>query len=236
MDKHLLRLLIPGKSKQNDLAGREVPSQNIERPGIDLAHLCLSEWCSWMSPNQHGKKERNAGIEHIEGLYGYALVLTQNRMDAEDLVQETYVRAIRAMGRLRDDSNVKGWLFTILRNIWLNELRRKRKAPQSVDVDAEETNANLADESAKNPHDAYMQKLEGRHVRWAMQQLPEEAREVLLLREWEQLSYREMATLLDLPVGTVMSRLARARSKLRDLLCSLLPQGYPCEERTGSTG
>ena len=61
-----------------------------------------------MSSTQHARQESTAGIEHIDGLYGYALVLTQNRTDAEDLVQETYVRAFRAMGRLRDDSNLKG--------------------------------------------------------------------------------------------------------------------------------
>lgn len=75
-------------------------------------------WCHF------AKHESTTGIEHIDGLYGYALALTQNRSDAEDLVQGSYVRAIRAMGRLRDDSNVKGWLFTILHNIWLNELRQ----------------------------------------------------------------------------------------------------------------
>jgi RNA polymerase sigma-70 factor, ECF subfamily len=183
-----------------------------------------------MSRNQHAKQEGNTGIEHIDGLYGYALVLTRNRTDAEDLVQETYVRATRAMGRLRDDSNVKGWLFAILRNIWLNELRRRRKAPESVDVDAEESSANLVDDDMKSPHDAYAGELERRHVREAIQKLPAEAREIILLREWEELSYQEIATALDCPVGTVMSRLARARSKLRELLCRLLPNNYPCGE------
>jgi RNA polymerase sigma-70 factor, ECF subfamily len=188
-----------------------------------------------MSPDPHAQQKSAAGIEHIDGLYGYALVLTRNRTDAEDLVQETYLRAIRAMGRLRDDSNVKGWLFTILRNIWLNELRQRRKAPESVDVESDETISNLSDDNAKNPHDVYVQELERRHVRRAMEQLPDEAREVIVLREWEQLSYQEMATVLDCPVGTVMSRLARARSKLRDLLCSFLPQLYPCPERAEAT-
>jgi RNA polymerase sigma-70 factor, ECF subfamily len=188
-----------------------------------------------MSFPQHARKDRNSGIEHIDGLYGYALVLTQNRSDAEDLVQETYVRAIRAMGRLRDDSNVKGWLFTILRNIWLNELRQRRKAPEVLDVEADESAANLVDEKALNPHDFYVGDLDRRYVRAAIQKLPEEFREVILLREWEELSYQEIATVLDCPVGTVMSRLARARAKLRDLLCSFLPQGFPCEERTGAT-
>ena len=185
-----------------------------------------------MFSHQHARQESTAGIEYIDGLYGYALVLTRNRTDAEDLVQETYVRAIRAIGRLRDDSNVKGWLFTILRNIWLNELRQRRRGPEILDVAVDEKTANLVDETTKSPHDVYVGDLERRHVRAAIQQLPEDAREVILLREWEQLSYQEIATVLDCPVGTVMSRLARARSKLRDSLSSLLPKSYQPRART----
>jgi len=204
-----------------------VNQENSAPPGINFAHLCSLKWYFWMSHNPNAKQECAAGIEHIDGLYAYAIVLTQNRTDAEDLVQETYLRAIRAMGRLRDDSNVKGWLFTILRNIWLNEVRQRRKGPEILDVEANERTVNLVDEGAQNPHDLYVGKLERRHVRAAIQQLPEEAREVILLREFEELSYREIATVLDCPVGTVMSRLARARSKLRDLLSSLLQKSSP---------
>ena len=151
-------------------------------------------------------------------------------------LKRTVHRAIRAMGRLRDDSNVKGWLFTILRNIWLNDVRQRHKAPVSIDVEADEAISSLIDNTMKSPHDVYVDELEQRHVRTAIQKLPEEAREVILLREWEELSYQEIATVLDCPVGTVMSRLARARSKLRDLLCSLLPGSFPCDERTEATG
>ena len=189
-----------------------------------------------MSFDPHAKKDCSSGLEHIDGLYGYALVLAQNRTDAEDLVQETYLRAIRAMGRLRDDSNVKGWLFTILRNIWLNELRQRRKAPEILDVETDERTSVLVDEGTEGPHEVYVAKLERSHVRTAIQQLPEEAREVILLREWEGLSYQEIATVLDCPVGTVMSRLARARSKLRDLLCRSLASSYPCGETAEATG
>ena len=186
-------------------------------------------------PEQHARQECNEGIEHIDGLYGYALVLTRNRSDAEDLVQETYVRAIRAMGRLRSDSNVKGWMFTILRNIWLNEVRQRRRAPESVDLEGDERISDLVDEGAESPHDVYVGNLERQHVRQAIQQLPEEARDIILLREWEDLSYQEIATVLDCPVGTVMSRLARARSKLRDLLSSLLQSNYPRSAGTEAT-
>src|SRR5271156_5849697 len=75
--------------------------------------------------------------EYMNGLYGYAMVLTRNHAEAEDLVQETYVRAIPAMGRLRPESNVKAWLFKILRNIWFNQLRKRRSDPPMVPADTE---------------------------------------------------------------------------------------------------
>ena len=156
--------------------------------------------------------------EYLDGLYSYGLVLSRNRAEAEDLVQETCLRALRAMGRLRPDSNVKSWLFTILRNIWLNQLRHRKTAPGVVDLDSDEYVANREVDSSKDPHAAFVSDLEREQVRHAIQQLPVEFREVILLREYEELSYEEMAAMLQCPVGTVMSRLARARSKLRDLL------------------
>lgn len=170
-----------------------------------------------------------AGIEHLDGLYSYALVLTRNHAEAEDLVQETYVRAIQAMGRLRADSNMKGWLFTILRNIWFNQLRKRRNGPPMVEMEAGDGLANSIAEPSQNSHDLYVSKLEAEQVRAAIQELPVEFREIILLREYEDLSYQEIASVLDCPVGTVMSRLGRARAKLRTLLSAPL-------KRAGSSG
>jgi RNA polymerase sigma-70 factor, ECF subfamily len=161
-----------------------------------------------------------AGIEHIEGLYSYALVLTRSRSEAEDLLQETYVRALGAMGRLRTGSNVKSWLFTILRNIWFNQLRQQRAA-KLVAMDGEEGAMDIA-ETAKDPYALYVSRMEHERVRDVIQKLPLDFREVILLREFEELSYQEIATILDCPAGTVMSRLARARAKLRTLLSASL--------------
>jgi RNA polymerase sigma-70 factor (ECF subfamily) len=158
------------------------------------------------------------GSEHIDGLYSYALVLTHNHAEAEDLVQETYVRAIPAIGRLRPDSNIKAWLFTILRNIWFNQLRKRRSDPQMVQPDMEGGLIDNLVNPGKNSYEIYAGKLEAQRVRTAIDQLSLEFREVILLREFEELSYQEIATLLNCPQGTVMSRLARARSKLRALL------------------
>jgi RNA polymerase sigma-70 factor (ECF subfamily) len=163
-----------------------------------------------------------AVLEYMNTLYGYAMVLTRNRSEAEDLVQETYVRAMIAMRRLRAGSNIKSWLLVIMRNIWLNELRRQRKIPKMVEIDVDEATANVVVETSKGPQALYEGKLEREQVREAIQHLPVDFREVILLREYEELSYQEIASVLGCPVGTVMSRLARARSKLRPLLSSML--------------
>jgi RNA polymerase sigma-70 factor (ECF subfamily) len=162
------------------------------------------------------------GIEYIDGLYCYAVTLTRNRARAEDLVQETFVRAIPAMGRLRTHSDVKSWLFTILKNIWLNELRKRRNGPQLVEIDLGNSVADSLLEPSRNSHDLYVSKMETAQVRAAIQKLSEEFREIILLREYEELSYHEIANILDCPVGTVMSRLGRARAKLRALLSATL--------------
>jgi len=167
------------------------------------------------------------GSEHIDGLYSYALVLSHNHAEAEDLVQETYVRAIPAIGRLRPESNIKAWLFKILRNIWLNQLRKRRSDPQMVQTDMEGDSVDNLVNPGKDAYEIYAGKVEVRRVRTAIEQLSLEFREVILLREFEELSYQEIASLLDCPPGTVMSRLARARSKLRVLLS---PTSAECEQ------
>jgi RNA polymerase sigma-70 factor (ECF subfamily) len=176
-----------------------------------------------MSWNDNGAGRAHAsGVEYLDGLYSYALVLTRNHTEAEDLVQETYVHAIPAMGRLRADSNTKGWLFTILRNVWLNQLRKWRNGPQMMEMEGGGGVANNIVEPSKDSHALYVSELEAEQVRAAIQELPVDFREIILLREYEDLSYQEIASVLDCPVGTVMSRLGRARAKLRVLLSTTL--------------
>jgi RNA polymerase sigma-70 factor (ECF subfamily) len=122
------------------------------------------------------------------------------------------------MARLRPESNAKRWLFTILLNLWRNQLRQATTARRVIAIDANEKSANLAVDTPNDLHSDYVASIECGQVRNAIQQLPVESREIILLREYEELSYREISGLLRCPVGTVMSRLARARSKLRALL------------------
>jgi RNA polymerase sigma-70 factor (ECF subfamily) len=156
--------------------------------------------------------------EYLDGLYGYAMVLSRNAAEAEDLVQETCLRALRSIDGLRTEDSAKGWLFTILRNIWLNQLRHRRTAPDVVELDADGSEPHEPADPAQDPHSDYVTKLERGQVRTAIEQLPVESREIIILREYEELSYQEIAAVLDCPLGTVMSRLARARSRLRELL------------------
>jgi RNA polymerase sigma-70 factor, ECF subfamily len=160
--------------------------------------------------------------EHIDGLYSYALTLSPNRVDAENLVYEAYVRAIPAVRRLREESNVKSWMFTILRNIWLNQLRQPGVAVQISGTDIDEVLPAFHASSAKEPHSLLLNSLGQGQVRQAISRLPVESREIIVLREFEDLSYQEIAGVLKCPIGTVVSRLRTARFKLRALLSSAL--------------
>ena len=162
------------------------------------------------------------GMEYLDGLYSYALVLSRNQADAEDLVQETYVRAERAMGGLRADSNIKRWFFTILRNIWLDQLRKGRSGPHIPETNLDESLANGMGEPSKSSYDLQVSTMERERVRAAIQMLPVEFREIIVLRECEQLSYEEIGSIVGCPAGTVVSRLGKARSELRILLSAKL--------------
>ena len=165
----------------------------------------------------HGNKVNfgQAALEHIDALYGYALTLTRDTIEAEDLVQETYLRAASAANRPAGYSNMKGWLFVIMRNAWLNQLRHRNSGPRFVDL---EPNDQPIDETQESPHVVYIRKLEREQVREAIESLPDAYREIVVLRDIEGFTYQEIAMVLHCPAGTVMSRLGRARGKLRKVL------------------
>ena len=166
-----------------------------------------------------------AALEHLDSLYGYALILTRDQTAAEDLVQETYLRAVRAFGQLTPNSNLKSWLFVIMRNAWLNQLRHTRSGPRFVELDDEHVESVYQNDRVnEDPHVVYLRKLEREQIRVAIADLPELYREIIVLRDLEGFSYQEIATMLECPAGTVMSRLGRARAKLRRALVSWQPR------------
>ncbi len=158
------------------------------------------------------------GIEYLGALYRYALMLTRNTSDAEDLVQETYIRALEARQRLSENSNLKSWLHVILRNIWLNQMRKRKTAPRFLEVDGEIGGADDLPDNKPNSEENLIEREDAEKVQRAISQLSVEFREIIMLREFEDFSYQEIASVLSCPAGTVMSRLGRARAKLRSLL------------------
>src|SRR5215831_15930447 len=153
-------------------------------------------------------------LPHLDAAFNYARWLTKNDADAEDVVQDAYVRALRFFSSLRDE-NARAWLFTIVRNTWYG--RFPRRAGGAVVHVAHEDADNRADASL-DPEAQMIQQQTVEHVRRALETLPTDFREVLMLRELEGLSYKEIAAIVEIPIGTVMSRLARARERLTGVL------------------
>jgi len=151
-------------------------------------------------------------MPHLDAGYNLARWLTRNSEDAEDVVQDACVRALKYLGALRG-SDARAWFLTIVRHAFYDWSRRNRPA-QEVHDDG--TTIDLAeDPAAVDPEQAAMRSSESRLLSDAVAQLPVPFREVLILRELEDLSYKEIARIANVPIGTVMSRLARARSVLQ---------------------
>lgn len=172
------------------------------------------------APEPPPREDRRASFErealpHLDTLYRVALRLAGNAADAEDLVQETMLRAYRSWDRFTLGTNAKGWLLTILRHLFINEYRRKRRHPESVDLDTIEPFAVFEDVQERDPQGAFFDRIVDDEVLRAVDQLPEAFREAVMLSDVEGLSYEEVAKVLGVPVGTVKSRLYRGRRLLQ---------------------
>jgi RNA polymerase sigma-70 factor (ECF subfamily) len=164
-------------------------------------------------------------LSHIDSLYRTAYRMSGNPADAEDLVQETYLRAFRSLHQFRAGTNLRAWLFKILTNAFINEYRKRSRQPRSTSLDDVEDYylyTHLLDSgiqpSASPPEEEVLASITDDDVVRALEALSEEFREVVLLADVEGFSYREIAEIMDIPVGTVMSRLHRARRRLHQSL------------------
>ena len=153
----------------------------------------------------------------LDRLYATALRLTRNEADAEDLVQDTYVRAFRSAGQFEAGTNLRGWLFTILHNTFLNERRDRGRDPVAADSETVEQAPDAAGH-AGNPEELLLRGSMDTDLKAALDSLPEAFREAVWLRDVEQFSYDEIAGIADVPIGTVMSRISRGRRMLYDRL------------------
>ncbi len=158
-------------------------------------------------------------------LFGTAMRLSNNRADAEDLVQETYLKAFRAYGSFREGTNLRAWLFRILTNTHINRYRTKSRRPQEAELDNVENlylYRRVGDEGiSPSAEDDLMQRLTDPTVTDAVAQLPEHYRLPVLLADVEGFAYKEIAEILEIPIGTVMSRLHRGRNALQKALYDL---------------
>jgi RNA polymerase sigma factor (sigma-70 family) len=159
-----------------------------------------------------------AVLPHLDAAYNLARWLLRSEHEAEDVVQEAYVRALRFFGGFRGGDS-RGWLLTIVRNVSYTWLRKRRPDQLNLSLDEE---LHGREDGARDPEGEVLRKADVRSVKQALETLPLELREVIVLRELEGLSYAEIASVAEIPLGTVMSRLSRARSRLRDLLGSCL--------------
>ena len=155
---------------------------------------------------------QRAIVEVMPHLRRYSRALTLNLDAADELVQDCLERALNKIHLLKDETRLRPWLFTVMLNIFRNQLRRSRNGPQLVAIDSEQIPANSAP--------TVEQGAEVKLILALLGQLPEDQREVLTLVALEEVSYQQAAEILEVPIGTVMSRLARARERLRTMMDS----------------
>ena len=164
-------------------------------------------------------------MEHMSALYTAALRMTRNPADAEDLVQETYLKAYRGFGGFEQGTNLKAWLYRILTNTFINSYRSKKRRPEESELDEVEDlylyrrlGGLEAAAVGRSAEDELMDLVTDQEVKDAIEALPEQFRMAVLLADVEGFSYKEIAEILDIPIGTVMSRLHRGRKALQKAL------------------
>ncbi|MCZ6662087.1 MAG: sigma-70 family RNA polymerase sigma factor [Actinobacteria bacterium] len=181
--------------------------------------------------------ERDA-MQYTRQLYSAAMRMTRNPADAEDLVQETYLKAYRAYHTFQAGTNLKAWLYRILTNTYINKYRKESRRPNEVDLGSVEDlylyrrlGSEESAEAARTTEDRVLDGLVESDIKTAVENLPENFRLPVLLADLEGFSYKDIAKILDIPIGTVMSRLHRGRKAMQKALWDyaqsrgLLPEG-----------
>jgi RNA polymerase sigma-70 factor (ECF subfamily) len=175
------------------------------------------------SPEERRRKFEALAFPHMDALYGTALRMTRRPLDAEDLVQDVYLRAFRFFDKFEEGTNFKAWIFKILTNTFINRYRKKVREPQQTEFEKIEYFYTQAEAERDDKYETrYEEKryvdLFGDEVNAALDKLSYDFRAVVILCDIEGFSYKEIARIIDTPIGTVMSRLSRARQQLQNYL------------------
>ena len=176
-----------------------------------------------------GNEFQALAFEHVDSLYNTAVRMTKNALDAEDLLQDVYLRAFRFFHRFERGTNFKAWIFKILTNTYINQYRKKINKPYHVDLEKIKYNYDIkeatAQTSAQESERLDYETLFDDEIKNALQQIPDEFRVVVLLADVESFSYKEVAKIIGCPIGTVMSRLSRGRKQLQNYLREYATKG-----------
>lgn len=172
--------------------------------------------CYYQIAEEKRREFEEIALQYMDSLYIAALRVTRDEIEAQDLIQDAYLRAYRFFDKFEKGTNFKAWLFKILKNLYINRYRRESKVVQMVDVSDAEASGDLP--AVATPEDEIFDELFDDDVTNAMDSLPEEFRIVIVLSDLEGFSYKEIAEILNCPIGTVMSRLHRGRRLLRKSL------------------
>lgn len=162
-------------------------------------------------------------MTHVDSMYNFAYRLTFDEDDAKDLVQDTYLKAFRFINSFERGTNAKAWLFRILKNSFINEFRKKSKQPAKVDYNEVEQYYNSDDAGEQITTDLRVETVQhmiGDEISGALNGIPVDFRTVIILSDLEGFTYEEMSKILDIPIGTVRSRLHRARNMLKEKLAA----------------
>jgi RNA polymerase sigma-70 factor, ECF subfamily len=178
-----------------------------------------------LTDDERQRQFSEQAMEHMPSLYTAALRMTRNAADAEDLVQETYLKAYRAWDSFKQGTNLKAWLYRILTNTFINSYRAKKRRPDESELDEVEDlylyrrlGGLEAAATGRSAEDEVMDRFTDEEVKAAIEALPENFRLAVLLADVEGFSYKEIAEIVDVPIGTVMSRLHRGRKALQKAL------------------